>query len=229
MEKSVNIVRLDIDEFDELSGVDAIALVEEPAIEADFIYFSKNQKEVFESYRDYPDSVSNNAQKGIDLNEKVGNKCATQVGKVRAQQLAKKEPISVETIKRMYSYLSRAEEYYDENDTEACGTISYLLWGGLAGKRWSESKLKELGLFEGAIDVSGLPDYVEEPSGSLIVKMVENAGGFSVGDYVSWTFAGRGEDADRGRGQIIDLRVQGEVQVPQTDVTLTGIVTGKHK
>ena len=221
MEKSVNIVRLDIDEFDELSGVDAIALVEEPAIEADFIYFSKNQKEVFESYRDYPDSVSNNAQKGIDLNEKVGNKCATQVGKVRAQQLAKKEPISVETIKRMYSYLSRAEEYYDENDTEACGTISYLLWGGLAGKRWSESKLKELGLFEGAIDVSGLPDYVEEPSGSLIVKMVENAGGFSVGDYVSWTFAGRGEDADRGRGQIIDLRVQGEVQVPQTDVTLT--------
>jgi len=40
-------------------------------------------------------------------------------------------------------------------------------------------------------------------------------------DYVSWTFAGRGDDADRGRGQIIDLRVQGEVQVPQTDVTLT--------
>jgi hypothetical protein len=45
----------------------------------------------------------------------------------------------------MYSYLSRAETYYDEGDTEACGTISYLLWGGLAAKRWSESKLKELG------------------------------------------------------------------------------------
>ena len=50
---------------------------------------------------------------------------------------------------------------------------------------------------------------------------MENAGGFSVGDYVSWTFAGRGDDADRGRGQITDLRVSGEVQVPQTDVTLT--------
>ena len=30
----------------------------------------------------------------------------------------------------MYSYLSRAEEYYKEGDNEACGTISYLLWGG---------------------------------------------------------------------------------------------------
>jgi len=99
----------------------------------------------FESYTDYPDAVSNNAKRGIELNEKNGNKCATQVGKVRAQQLANKEPISLENIKRMYSYLSRAEEYYDENDTKACGTISYLLWGGLAGKRWAESKLKELG------------------------------------------------------------------------------------
>ena len=99
----------------------------------------------FESYADYPDAVKNNAKRGIELNEKNGNKCATQVGKVRAQQLANGEPVSIETIKRMYSYLSRAEEFYDPNDTSACGTISYLLWGGLAGKRWASSKLKELG------------------------------------------------------------------------------------
>jgi len=97
-----------------------------------------------ESYSDYPKAVSNNAKRGIELNEKIDNKCATDVGKIRAQQLAQGKPISIETIKRMYSYLSRAEEYYDESDTKACGTISYLLWGGLAGKRWAESKLKEL-------------------------------------------------------------------------------------
>ena len=107
------------------------------------------KKIIMESYNDYPDSVSNNAQKGIDLNEKIGNKCATEVGKIRAQQLAQKKNISLETIKRMYSYLSRAEEYYDESDMEACGTISFLLWGGLAGKRWAESKLKELGEIDG--------------------------------------------------------------------------------
>lgn len=106
--------------------------------------YKTGKKLDLESYRDYPDAVANNAQRGIDLNEAVNNRCATQVGKIRAQQLASKQPVSVETIKRMYSYLSRAEENYDENDTKACGTISYLLWGGLAGKQWSESKLKEL-------------------------------------------------------------------------------------
>ena len=40
-------------------------------------------EEQFDSYTDYPDSVKNNAKRGIELNEKIGNKCATQVGKVR--------------------------------------------------------------------------------------------------------------------------------------------------
>ena len=107
--------------------------------------------EELESYADYPDAVSNNAKRGIELNEKVNNKCATQVGKVRAQQLAKKEAVTVETIKRMFSYLSRAEEYYDEGNSEACGTISYLLWGGKAGLRWAGSKLRELDLLEASL------------------------------------------------------------------------------
>jgi len=104
--------------------------------------------EELESFADYPDAVSNNAKRGIELNEKVNNKCATQVGKVRAQQLAQGKAVTVETIKRMFSYLSRAEEYYDEGNNEACGTISYLLWGGKAGLRWAGSKLRELDLLE---------------------------------------------------------------------------------
>lgn len=108
--------------------------------------YKKGQTMELESYSDYPSGVKNNAKRGLELNEKVDNKCATQVGKVRAQQLAQGKPISVQTIKRMHSYLSRAETYYDEGDTKACGTISYLLWGGKAGKRWAESKLKELGI-----------------------------------------------------------------------------------
>jgi hypothetical protein len=104
----------------------------------------KESYEKFESYSDYPKAVSNNAKRGIALNEKNGNRCATQVGKVRAQQLANGEPLTVSTIKRMYSYLSRAKTYYESGTPEDCGYISYLLWGGLAGLRWSESKLKEL-------------------------------------------------------------------------------------
>jgi hypothetical protein len=99
----------------------------------------------FKTWANYPEAVSNNAKRGIELNEKVGNKCATQVGKVRAQQLAKGEGVSFDTVKRMYSYLSRAEEYYDESDTKACGTISYLLWAGKAGLRWAEKVMREEG------------------------------------------------------------------------------------
>jgi len=107
-----------------------------------------------ETYNDYPDTVKNAAKRGIALNEKVGNKCATSVGKIRAQQLAQGKRISVQTIKRMYAYTSRAREFYNPDDTSACGTISYLLWGGDPANRWSAAKLKELGLFEGETAVS---------------------------------------------------------------------------
>ena len=92
-----------------------------------------------------PQGVRNNARRGIELNEKVGNKCATQTGKVRAQQIAN-ESMSLDTVKRMYSFLSRAETYYDPNDSKACGTISYLLWGGKAGLAWARNVLREEGV-----------------------------------------------------------------------------------
>lgn len=101
-----------------------------------------------ESYGGYPESASNNAKLGIERNEELGNKCATQVGKVRGQQLARKEKFTVSTLKRIYSYLSRAAEYYDPSKPDACGTISYLLWGGKSMLNWTESKLKGLGEIE---------------------------------------------------------------------------------
>jgi len=119
---------------------------------------------MFESYADYGDEIKSNAKRGIELNEKNGNKCATQTGKVRAQQLADGESISVETIKRMYSYLSRAETYYDETDTTACGTISYLLWGGKSALSWSRNKLKELGILEEGEQPSVSSTYAGEPA-----------------------------------------------------------------
>jgi hypothetical protein len=113
----------------------------------------KDKKRVeMESYSDYGSGVKGNAKRGIELNEKNGNKCATQTGKVRAQQLANGEPISLETIKRMHSYLSRAETYYDNADsTSDCGYISYLLWGGKSALSWSRNKLRELGELDLAV------------------------------------------------------------------------------
>ena len=103
-----------------------------------------------ESYGGYPQSAKNNAKRGIELNEKLNNKCATQVGKVRARQLEKGENFTLPTLKRIYSYLSRAATYYDPGNNEACGTISYLLWGGKSMLNWTTSKLKGLDAIEAA-------------------------------------------------------------------------------
>jgi hypothetical protein len=112
--------------------------------------YANHKRQEFESYADYGEGIRSNAKRGIELNERNGNKCATQTGKVRAQQLADGEAISVQTIKRMHSYLSRAETYYDNaDDTSDCGYISYLLWGGKSALSWSRNKLRELGELEG--------------------------------------------------------------------------------
>ena len=143
----MKIVKLDIDENSILAGVDAVALVEQPAIEEDFMYFSKQNFE--ETYNDYPKAAVEAAKRGIELNEQNDNKCATQVGKVRAQQLAKGENLSLDTIRRMRSFLIRQRDNYElareRKDYNACGYISYLLWGGEAALPWAEKKLRQAG------------------------------------------------------------------------------------
>jgi len=157
------------------TGVDYIALTDDPAIEKNFMAFNK-----FESFSDYPESAKNNAARGIRLNEELGNKCATQVGKVRGQQIANGESLSEDTIKRTYSYLSRAKEYYNPNDPEACGTISYLLWGGEEMLGWCERKIstfkktfaiqnEEKRIISGPLIVANLPIYRRDEQGEYYV------------------------------------------------------------
>ena len=88
--------------------------------------------------------MRNNARRGQRLNEEGGGKCATAVGKETARILAAGETLSDNRVKRMYSFLSRAETYYNPDDTEACGTISYLLWGGKTAHSWSREKVEQM-------------------------------------------------------------------------------------
>lgn len=103
----------------------------------------KGKRTELESFSDYPKSVRNNAKRGRDLNEKNGNKCATDIGKKRGADLEAGRPLSIEVIKRMSSYLARAEEDYENGDTNSCGYISYLLWGGKSAKSWADKKILE--------------------------------------------------------------------------------------
>lgn len=100
-----------------------------------------------DSYNDYPDSVKNNAQNALDWAKENGwGSCGTDVGKQRANQLAKGEPISIETIKRMYSYLSRHAVDLENSKGygDGCGKLMYDAWGGKTALSWAESKIKQI-------------------------------------------------------------------------------------
>ena len=150
----MKIVKLDVREDSELEGVDAVALVENPAIEIDFMAFAHHdkKKDKYASFNDYPQQARKAAAQGIKRNEALGNKCGTLVGKQRAQQLAQGKNISMETIKRMRAFLIRQRDNYDlavrRQDYNACGYISYLLWGGPSALPWAEKKLRQAGLLE---------------------------------------------------------------------------------
>lgn len=67
----------------------------------------------------------------------------TAVGLARARQFAQRQPVSLDIVKRTYSFLSRARTYYQPG-VNTPGTQAYLLWGGLAALAWSRNILAKL-------------------------------------------------------------------------------------
>lgn len=133
----LKIIELEIDpELSGDTGVFEVAFVEYPAIEQDFVYFGK------ENFYKVTEEISSVACRAIRENEKRGNPAGTQVGKVRAQQLCNREEISLETVKRMKSFLERAATYYTGNYDDN-GTIAYDLWGGKPALDWVDRMLKK--------------------------------------------------------------------------------------
>src|SRR5210317_1598489 len=118
----MKIIKLDLNEEAIFAGIDAIALVEEPAIEEDFYSFSKQK---FESYDDYPQAASDNAARAVRYADKKGwGRCGTAVGKARAHQLANREKISEVTIARMAAF----ERHRRNSGTpygEGCGGLMW--------------------------------------------------------------------------------------------------------
>jgi hypothetical protein len=101
----------------------------------------------FLSFDDYPALIRKNAQAALDYIEKTGNPkgCMTQVGKVRAQQLAQGKPISLETVKRMKAYISRHKKDLQTSKSydDGCGKLAMDAWGGLEALSWVESTIKK--------------------------------------------------------------------------------------
>ena len=89
------------------------------------------------------------AKRAIAYNEAVppSQRWGTRVGKIRAQQIAKGEPLSPDVIVRMYSYLSRAEPVYfaqKNRGNKGKGFYAFLGWGGETAKAWAEDKISRM-------------------------------------------------------------------------------------
>jgi hypothetical protein len=106
----------------------------------------KKKKNFEDSYSDYPESVRNNAKAVLKYVEENGwGSCGTEVGKIRANQLANGEPVSLDTVKRMYSYLSRHEVDLESSKGygDGCGRLMYDSWGGKSAMSWAQSKINQ--------------------------------------------------------------------------------------
>jgi hypothetical protein len=124
----------------------------------------------FETYNDYPEAASKNAARSIELRDKYDLKCGTLVGWQRANQLAKGENISRETIARMASF-----ERHRKNSTgdpkESCGPLMWLAWGGDEGVAWAQRKLKQI---DTALKSSAYQTLINMSSEKFIVEPKDN-------------------------------------------------------
>lgn len=97
-----------------------------------------------DSFTDYPEAATENAKTALRWAEENGwGDCGTPVGKIRANQLANKEPISRDTVARMAAF-ERHRQNSDRPLGEGCGRLMWLAWGGDEGIAWASRKLKQI-------------------------------------------------------------------------------------
>lgn len=96
------------------------------------------------------DGMASAARRALKWKDE-GKRGGTTVGLARANQLAKKEPLSQSTVMRMHSFFSRHEVdkkatgfNSGEEGFPSPGRVAWDLWGGDAGASWSKQKRDQI-------------------------------------------------------------------------------------
>ena len=146
-------------------------------------------------------AMSNAAKRALKWKEDgKATGAGTQVGWTRAGQLARGESLSLDTVKRMYSFFSRHEVdkkgkgFYDGPEFPSNGRIMWDAWGGDAGFSWSRAIVNR-----------------EKK------KSTSKASSPSVGSMVTWNSSG-----GKAEGKITRIVRNGKIDVPNSDFTITG-------
>jgi len=99
-----------------------------------------------------PGYLRDAARRALEARDSVppSRKAGTPVGLARANQLANGDNLSLETLKRMRSYLERAEPAYREaraqgkSIEESKAIMAYYLWGGPRALAWVNEQIRKL-------------------------------------------------------------------------------------
>ena len=183
-------------------GTEDTSPVDDPIIEDELDAYDDEEDEKAISDIDFkPTSgMAEEAQRGLDWRKEFG-RGGTNVGSTRASQLIKRENLSPDTVKRMYSFFARHEvdkqaEGFKQGEKgyPSAGRIAWALWGGDAGFSWSKKKR----------------DQIENESKA-------EADALKVGDMVSWNSSG-----GRARGKIKRVIRTGSLKIPNSDFTING-------
>jgi len=94
--------------------------------------------------------IADEAEQALEWRAEFG-RGGTEVGVARARDLKNRVNLSIRTIKRMFSYLSRHEVdkkgkgfYKGDEGYPSAGRIAWGLWGGDTGFAWTKRKIKEI-------------------------------------------------------------------------------------
>lgn len=117
-----------------------------------FLGQKKNEIIKAETYNNYPQSATNNAKRMIEWREKYGRDvvtAGTEVGWRRASQLANRENISLDVVKRMAQFNRHRENAkidpkYKGEPWKDKGYVAWNLWGGTAGVDWAIREVNKL-------------------------------------------------------------------------------------
>jgi hypothetical protein len=98
-----------------------------------------------------PKSVQNAAKRALEAREKAvpSKRAMTPVGLARANQLARGDNVSLNTLRRMVNYLTRARENYLRakskglSPEESPAIQAYLGWGGSSALTWARKEVNK--------------------------------------------------------------------------------------
>jgi uncharacterized protein YoaH (UPF0181 family) len=101
------------------------------------------------------EEMADAANRGLRLRGEF-NRGGTEIGVARATQLKNREVLSPDTVRRMASYFARhavdKRPGWDDPANPSAGFIAWLLWGGDAGRDWSERIVERMNRADDAED-----------------------------------------------------------------------------